>query len=88
VGDVKATEMIVTIEGLSVGSSHPVQIAWAAVDVDAGRGGSSIPPQFCPVTNGLARRVVILPLDRQGYDEAAAFRATSHAPPWQSGRAW
>ena len=25
--------MIVTIEGLSVGSSHPVQKAWAAVDV-------------------------------------------------------
>jgi hypothetical protein len=55
VGDVKPTDMIVTIEGLSVGSSHPVQIAWAAVDVDAGRGGGSIPPQFCPVTNRLAR---------------------------------
>ncbi len=25
--------MIVTIEGLSVGSSHPVQRAWASVDV-------------------------------------------------------
>lgn len=33
VGDVKPTDMIVTIEGLSVGSSHPVQKAWAAVDV-------------------------------------------------------
>src|SRR3979409_2013879 len=32
-GDVKPTDMIVTIEGLSVGSSHPVQKAWAAVDV-------------------------------------------------------
>jgi isoquinoline 1-oxidoreductase alpha subunit len=33
VGDVKPTDMIVTIEGLSVGSSHPVQRAWASVDV-------------------------------------------------------
>jgi isoquinoline 1-oxidoreductase alpha subunit len=33
VGDVKPTDMIVTIEGLSVGSSHPVQQAWASVDV-------------------------------------------------------
>jgi isoquinoline 1-oxidoreductase subunit alpha len=31
--DVKETDVIVTIEGLSVGSSHPVQKAWAAVDV-------------------------------------------------------
>ena len=33
VGDVKPTDMIVTIEGLSVASSHPVQKAWATVDV-------------------------------------------------------
>ena len=33
VGDVKPTDMIVTIEGLSVGASHPVQKAWASVDV-------------------------------------------------------
>ena len=33
VGDVKATDMIVTIEGLSANSSHPVQKAWATVDV-------------------------------------------------------
>ena len=33
VGEVKPTDMIVTIEGLSVGSSHPVQMAWASVDV-------------------------------------------------------
>src|SRR3981081_2851280 len=33
VGDVKPTDMIVTIEGLSVGSSHPVQKARASVDV-------------------------------------------------------
>jgi isoquinoline 1-oxidoreductase subunit alpha len=33
VGEVKPTDMIVTIEGLSVGASHPVQKAWAAVDV-------------------------------------------------------
>ena len=33
VGEVKPTDMIVTIEGLSVGSSHPVQKAWASVDV-------------------------------------------------------
>ena len=33
VGDVKATDRIVTIEGLSADSSHPVQRAWAAVDV-------------------------------------------------------
>ena len=33
VGDVKATDKIVTIEGLSASSSHPVQKAWAAVDV-------------------------------------------------------
>jgi isoquinoline 1-oxidoreductase alpha subunit len=32
-GDVKETDVIVTIEGLSVGASHPVQKAWAAVDV-------------------------------------------------------
>ena len=33
VGSVKATDKIVTIEGLSASSSHPVQKAWAAVDV-------------------------------------------------------
>ena len=33
VGSVKATDKIVTIEGLSADSSHPVQRAWAAVDV-------------------------------------------------------
>ena len=33
VGDVQATDKIVTIEGLSSDSSHPVQKAWAAVDV-------------------------------------------------------
>ena len=33
VGDVKATDKIVTIEGLSANSSHPVQKAWAALDV-------------------------------------------------------
>ena len=33
VGDVKATDRIVTIEGLSASGSHPVQRAWAALDV-------------------------------------------------------
>src|SRR5829696_415827 len=33
VGDVKAGDKIVTIEGLSADSSHPVQKAWAQVDV-------------------------------------------------------
>src|SRR5882724_9543139 len=33
VGDVKATDKIVTIEGLSANSSHPVQKAWLAIDV-------------------------------------------------------
>ena len=33
VGDVKATDQIVTIEGLSPNSSHPVQKAWLALDV-------------------------------------------------------
>jgi isoquinoline 1-oxidoreductase alpha subunit len=33
VGDVRPTDKIVTIEGLSPTSSHPVQRAWAAVDV-------------------------------------------------------
>ncbi len=33
VGNVKATDKIVTIEGLSPNSTHPVQIAWAAIDV-------------------------------------------------------
>jgi isoquinoline 1-oxidoreductase alpha subunit len=33
VGEVKASDKIVTIEGLSATSSHPVQKAWAAVDV-------------------------------------------------------
>ena len=33
VGDVKPTDKIVTIEGLSGTTSHPVQRAWAAVDV-------------------------------------------------------
>ena len=33
VGEVKPTDRIVTIEGLSVGASHPVQKAWASVDV-------------------------------------------------------
>jgi isoquinoline 1-oxidoreductase subunit alpha len=33
VGDVKATDRIITIEGLSANSSHPVQKAWAALDV-------------------------------------------------------
>jgi isoquinoline 1-oxidoreductase alpha subunit len=33
VGSVKATDKIVTIEGLSPTSSHPVQKAWAQLDV-------------------------------------------------------
>jgi isoquinoline 1-oxidoreductase subunit alpha len=33
VGDVKASDRIVTVEGLSPSSSHPVQKAWAEVDV-------------------------------------------------------
>ncbi len=33
VSKVKATDRIVTIEGLSPNSTHPVQIAWAAIDV-------------------------------------------------------
>ena len=33
VGDVRPTDRIVTIEGLSPNSSHPVQRAWAALDV-------------------------------------------------------
>jgi isoquinoline 1-oxidoreductase subunit alpha len=33
VGAVKATDKIVTIEGLSATSSHPVQKAWLAIDV-------------------------------------------------------
>ena len=32
-GDIKETDTIVTIEGLSATSSHPVQKAWAAIDV-------------------------------------------------------
>jgi isoquinoline 1-oxidoreductase alpha subunit len=33
VGSVKAADKIVTIEGLSANASHPVQRAWATVDV-------------------------------------------------------
>jgi isoquinoline 1-oxidoreductase alpha subunit len=33
VGTVKASDKIVTIEGLSANASHPVQKAWATVDV-------------------------------------------------------
>ena len=33
VGDIKPTDRIVTIEGLSPTTSHPVQKAWAALDV-------------------------------------------------------
>ena len=33
VGNLKPTDRIVTIEGLSPNSSHPVQKAWAALDV-------------------------------------------------------
>jgi isoquinoline 1-oxidoreductase subunit alpha len=33
VADVKPTDRIVTIEGLSAAASHPVQRAWAAIDV-------------------------------------------------------
>jgi isoquinoline 1-oxidoreductase alpha subunit len=33
VGSIKPTDQIVTIEGLSGDSSHPVQKAWAALDV-------------------------------------------------------
>ena len=33
VGNVKAADKIVTIEGLSANASHPVQKAWATVDV-------------------------------------------------------
>jgi isoquinoline 1-oxidoreductase alpha subunit len=33
VGDVKATDKILTIEALSADTSHPVQKAWAALDV-------------------------------------------------------
>ena len=32
-GDVKPTDKVVTIEGLSANGSHPVQKAWLAVDV-------------------------------------------------------
>ena len=32
-GDVRESDVIVTIEGLSQNASHPVQRAWAAVDV-------------------------------------------------------
>jgi isoquinoline 1-oxidoreductase subunit alpha len=32
-GDIKDTDRIVTIEGLSATSTHPVQLAWAAIDV-------------------------------------------------------
>jgi isoquinoline 1-oxidoreductase alpha subunit len=33
VGNIKASDRIVTIEGLSPKASHPVQKAWAAIDV-------------------------------------------------------
>ncbi|MGZ3409814.1 MAG: (2Fe-2S)-binding protein [Xanthobacteraceae bacterium] len=33
VGDIKTTDKIITVEGLSVNTSHPVQKAWAVVDV-------------------------------------------------------
>jgi isoquinoline 1-oxidoreductase alpha subunit len=33
IGDVKDSDRIVTIEGLSATGQHPVQIAWAALDV-------------------------------------------------------
>ena len=33
VGSIKATDKITTIEGLSATSSHPVQMAWKALDV-------------------------------------------------------
>jgi isoquinoline 1-oxidoreductase alpha subunit len=33
VGDLKADDKIVTIEGLSADSSHPIQKAWLALDV-------------------------------------------------------
>jgi isoquinoline 1-oxidoreductase alpha subunit len=33
IGAIKATDLIVTIEGLSPTSSHPVQKAWASLDV-------------------------------------------------------
>jgi len=33
VGSVSATEKVVTIEGLSVSVTHPIQLAWAALDV-------------------------------------------------------
>lgn len=33
IGDIKATDKIITIEGLSPNTSHPVQKAWATVDV-------------------------------------------------------
>src|SRR6202163_1926055 len=33
VGSIKATDRIVTIEGLSANGSHPVQKAWLALDV-------------------------------------------------------
>jgi isoquinoline 1-oxidoreductase alpha subunit len=32
-GDIKPTDKIVTIEGLSANASHPVQKAWLAIDV-------------------------------------------------------
>jgi isoquinoline 1-oxidoreductase alpha subunit len=33
VGDIRAADKIVTIEGLSATSSHPIQRAWLALDV-------------------------------------------------------
>src|SRR5256886_14937834 len=43
---VKASDKIVTIEGLSANSSHPVQKAWAAVDVPQAANAQS--GQFMP----------------------------------------
>src|SRR4029079_2758648 len=40
VSTVKATDKIVTIEGLSAGGTHPVQKAWVALDLPQCR--------FCP----------------------------------------
>src|ERR1039458_3072536 len=50
VGDVKATDKIVTIEGLSASSSHPVQKAWAMLDV---------PPRVRPLLGDPALPLVI-----------------------------
>ena len=74
VGSVKATDKIVTIEGLSAARSHPVQKAWAALDV----------PQCGYCQSGQIMAAAALRILRAGGLHLAASMLMTEPGPWSS----